>query len=93
MEHVYNYHVPLTLSNYTFIQCCWALSILTFVGNYEDVAGVMDTLRQTYSLSFNKHTSLGAASGADEAALYTAALSAWCLLLTVMTTAPDNLSM
>lgn len=67
--------------------------MLTFIGNYEDIEGVMEALRQTYSLSFIKHTSLGAASGADEAALYTAALSAWCLLLTVITTAPDNLSM
>lgn len=67
--------------------------MLTFVGNYEDMEGVMEGLRQTYSASFIKHTSLGAANGADEAALYTAALSAWCLLLTVMPAAPENLSM
>lgn len=62
-------------------QCCWALSILTFIGNYEDVEEVMDALRQTFSVSF-----LSSTQNADETSLYTSAISAWCLLLTVATT-------
>lgn len=82
-----------SMSSAVRAKCCWALSILTFVGNYEDMENVMEVLRQTYRMSFIKQSSLGTASLANEAALYTAALSAWCLLLTVMTTAPDNISM
>lgn len=65
-------------------KCCWALSILTFIGNYEDMNEVMDTLGQTFRMSF-----LQASNNSDETSLYTSAISAWCLLLTV-TTSTDS---
>lgn len=48
---------------------------------------VMDTLGQTFRMSF-----LQASNNSDETSLYTSAISAWCLLLTV-TTSTDSFLM
>ena len=58
-------------------QCCWALSLLAFIGNYDNVDEVMDTLRQSFRTAVNSNVS------GDESLLHTSAISAWCLLLTV----------
>lgn len=42
----------------------------------------MDALRHTFNLS-TKHSSSNSNHNADEITMHTAALSAWCLLLTV----------
>lgn len=69
-------------------KCCWALSLLTFIGNYDDVQIVMDSLKQIFCES----SSLAPSQSAEDATLYSTALSAWCLLLTVTSNATLLLS-
>lgn len=70
-------------------ECCWALSMNQFLSGNEatDTMEIMQLLSSIFSGSYLKGNGAIANISTDVAALHAAAISAWTLLLTVMTSA------
>ena len=67
-------------------KCCWALGLLSFLagGEMQDVMDQMRTLQAIYSASYLKGDGTLPTIAPDVGGLHAAALSAWSLLLTLM---------
>ncbi|XP_014244492.1 interferon-related developmental regulator 1 [Cimex lectularius] len=65
-------------------KCCWALGLLSFLANTEDIGDTMQTLENVFSASYHKGDGSVPSVSQDHAILHNAALSSWSLLLTVI---------
>ncbi|CAG2062233.1 unnamed protein product, partial [Timema podura] len=67
-------------------KCCWALGLCSFLagGEMADVVQLMHSLENIFSSSYLKGNGTVPLVTADQALLHAAALSAWSLLLTLM---------
>nr|CAD7460361.1 unnamed protein product [Timema tahoe] len=67
-------------------KCCWALGLCSFLagGEMADVVQLMHSLENIFSASYLKGNGTVPLVTADQALLHAAALSAWSLLLTLM---------
>jgi hypothetical protein len=63
---------------------CWALGLLSFLANTDEIGETMDTLQNVFSGSFHKGDGSVPSISQDMAILHFSALSAWSLLLTVV---------
>uniref|UniRef100_A0A0A9XFE8 Interferon-related developmental regulator 1 n=1 Tax=Lygus hesperus TaxID=30085 RepID=A0A0A9XFE8_LYGHE len=71
-------------------KCCWALGLLSFLANVEDIGEPMATLEGVFSASYHKGDGAVPSIAPELAPLHYAALSAWSLLLTVIDVSPDT---
>lgn len=69
-------------------KCCWALGLLTFLANVDDIGEIMTILEGVFSASYHKGDGTVPAITPEVAPLHYAALSAWSLLLTVNDVSP-----
>ncbi|XP_073977899.1 interferon-related developmental regulator 1 isoform X2 [Rhodnius prolixus] len=65
-------------------KCCWALGLLYFLANTEDIVSAMQTLEHVFSASYHKGDGSVPSITQELAALHFAAISSWSLLLTVI---------
>ncbi|XP_075230443.1 interferon-related developmental regulator 1 isoform X1 [Lycorma delicatula] len=65
-------------------KCCWALGVLSYLGNTDTLVETMRTLQQVFASSYPKGDGSVPNILPEVAALHAAALSAWSLLLTII---------
>lgn len=65
-------------------KCCWTLAMLGFLSSSEALADILRTLQQIFCLSYVKGDGTTPNVTPEMATLHASALSAWCLLLTVV---------
>ncbi|BES87848.1 Interferon-related protein conserved region [Nesidiocoris tenuis] len=64
-------------------KCCWALGLLSFLANVDDIGEPMTTLEGVFSTSYHKGDGTVPSVSVELASLHYAALSSWSLLLTI----------
>lgn len=67
----------------TRAKCCWALAVLSFIGDTDDVHDTMRAFERIFAASYRKGDLTLPTVTAEAAYLHSYALSAWTLLLTV----------
>ncbi|KAL1117869.1 hypothetical protein AAG570_004182, partial [Ranatra chinensis] len=65
-------------------KCCWALGLLSFLANTDEIGETMQTLQNVFAGSYHKGDGSIPNISQDLASVHYAALSAWSLLLTVI---------
>lgn len=65
-------------------KCCWALGVLNYIGDTDDICESLRVLQLVFGGSYPKGDGSQPAVTADAAQLHAAALSAWSLLLTLV---------
>ncbi|KAI5722576.1 hypothetical protein M8J76_010526 [Diaphorina citri] len=72
-----------SMSYKTRAKCCWALAVLSFIGDTDDLLDTMRGLARLFAGSYRKGDDTLPGIGADLATLHAEALSSWTLLCTV----------
>uniref|UniRef100_A0A8D8W5M9 Interferon-related developmental regulator 1 n=1 Tax=Cacopsylla melanoneura TaxID=428564 RepID=A0A8D8W5M9_9HEMI len=73
-----------SVSYKTRAKCSWALAVLSFIGDTEDLCETMRGLARLFSGSYRKGDDTLPGVSVEMGALHAAALSSWTLLCTVM---------